>query len=205
MRAESFRTYPKLEGRFVRLVALDLAHRDPLAAAAQDPEVGRYILTAPGTTPGEMEAVIRTLLDRRAAGTDLPFTTIRVSDSVPVGMTRYLNIDRPNDAVEVGGTWLDRRLWRTPFNTESKYLLLTHAFETEGAHRVYLKTDVRNERSQRAIERLGAVREAVLREHIRLPDGQFRSSVFYGILASEWPKVKRGLEERLARPWTPSA
>lgn len=203
MDPESFRTYPTLAGRFVRLDPLDPAHREPLAEAARDPEVRRYILTAPGTTPDEMGHVIRTLLDRRAEGTDLPFTTVRLSDSKPVGMTRYLNIDRPNDTVEVGGTWLDRTLWRTPFNTESKYLLLTHAFETEAAHRVYLKTDLRNERSQRAIERIGAVREAVLREHILLPDGQYRSSVYYSILAGEWPKVKRDLERQLARPWTP--
>lgn len=204
MRLESFRFYPSLEGRFVRLVPLGVEHSRPLAEAARDPEVRRYILTTPSATPEEMKAVIRTLLERRAQGTDLPFTTIRRSDSRPVGMTRYLNIDRPNDTVEVGGTWLDRRLWRSPFNTETKYLLLSHAFETEGAHRVYLKTDVRNERSQRAIERIGAVREAILREHIRLPDGQYRSSVYYSVLAREWPDVKRGLKERLARPWTPA-
>ena len=203
MRDESFRFYPTLEGRFVRLVPLDVAHAAPLAESAKDPEVRRFILTAPGASREDMEAVIRMLLERRAQGTDLPFTTIRRSDERPVGMTRYLGIDRPNDTVEVGGTWLDRGLWRSPFNTETKYLLLGHAFETEGAHRVYLKTDVRNERSQRAIERIGAVREAVLREHLRLPDGQYRSSVYYSILANEWPGVKRGLEERLARPWTP--
>lgn len=203
MRSESFRIYPALNGRYVRLVPLDLAHRDALVEAAQDPEVGRYILTAPGTTPDEMEAVIRTLLARKAEATDLPFTTVRASDAKPVGMTRYLDIDRPNSSVEIGGTWLHRRLWRTPFNTESKYLLLRHAFETEGAHRVFLKTDVRNERSQHAIERLGAVREAVLREHILLPRGEYRSSVFYSILASEWPRVKQDLEQKLARPWTP--
>ena len=203
MRAESFRFYPPLEGRFVRLVPLELAHRALLAEAVQDPEIGRYMLTTPGATAEEMEKVIRTLLERKASGTDLPFATVRLSDSKPVGMTRYLNIDRPNDAVEIGGTWLDRRLWRSPFNTESKYLLLTHAFDTEHVHRVYLKTDVRNERSQRAIERIGAVREAVLREHFLLPDGQYRSSVYYSILDHEWPDVKRRLEERLARPWTP--
>lgn len=163
------------------------------------------MLSAPGATAEEMEEVIRRLVTRKVEGTDLPFTVLRRSDSKPVGMTRYLNIDRPNDAVEIGGTWLDRRLWRSPFNTEAKYLLLGHAFDHEHAHRVYLKTDLRNERSQRAIERIGAVREAVLREHILLPDGLYRTSVYFGILAPEWPTVKQGLEQKLARPWTPPA
>ena len=187
----------------MRLVPLERAHRDALVVAAQDPGVGQYLLEPPGTTPQAMDATIATLLERRFAGTDLPFTTLRASDGRPIGMTRYIAIDRPNDSVEIGGTWLDRRLWRTPFNTESKYLLLTHAFEKEGAHRVWLRTDVLNERSQRAIERLGAVREAVLREHLLLPSGRYRSSVYFSILANEWPNVKRGLEEKLDRPWTP--
>ncbi len=201
MHEESFRSPVTLEGRYVRLVPLDLAHRLALFEAGKDPEVGRYVLSGPGTTLEAMDGLMAMLLARRDAGTDLPFTTVRRSDGRPIGMTRYLNIDRPNEAVEIGGTWLERDLWRTPFNTDSKFLLLRHAFETEAAHRVYLKTDVRNERSQRAIERLGAVREAVLREHIRLRDGSYRSSVFYSILRDEWPAVRRGLEAKLARPW----
>ncbi len=204
MRPESFRRPVTLEGKFVRLVPLDPTHRDGLRAAASDPEGGRYLLAGPGGTGEEMARLIELLLGRERDGTDLPFTTVRVSDARPVGMTRYLNIDRPNRAVEVGGTWLDHHLWRTPFNTEAKYLLLRHAFETEGAHRVYLKTDLRNERSQRAIERIGAKREAVLREHLRLADGYYRSSVYYSLLEDEWPAVRRRLEAMLARPWTPT-
>ena len=116
-------------------------------------------------------------------------------------MTNFLHIDRENQSVEVGGTWLDSGFWRTPFNTESKYLLFRHAFEVERVNRLQLQTDLRNERSQRAIERLGAVREAVLREDVQLADGYFRSSVYYSVLASEWPAVRARLEASLARPW----
>ncbi len=186
----------------MRLVPLDPAHRDALLAAARDPEVGRYLLERPGTTIADTERRIARLLERQANGSDLPFTILQASDRRAVGMTGYLSIDRPDDAVEIGGTWLDRRFWRTPFNTEAKYLLLRHAFETEGAHRVFFKTDARNERSQRAIARIGAIREAVMREHIRLENGHYRSSVFYSLLAPEWPSVKAELETKLERPWS---
>jgi N-acetyltransferase len=159
------------------------------------------MLNGPGRSLEEMDALIALLLDRQASGTDLAFTIVRADDGRAVGMTRFLHIDRPDDAVEVGGTWLDRRCWRTPINTESKYLMLGHAFDVERAHRVCLQTDRRNERSQRAIERLGAVREAELREDRLLPSGAYRTSVMYSILASEWSTVKRGLEQQLARPW----
>jgi len=205
MRSESFRSPLTLEGRLVRLVPLEPAHALALRRAGNDPEVGRYLLNGPGTTRADIEALIDLLLQRQSEGTDLAFTTTRASDGLPIGMTRFLHIDRANEAVEIGGTWLDRRYWRTPFNTESKYLLLRHAFEREEVHRVYLQTDLRNERAQRAIERLGAVREAVLREDRLLADGRYRSSVFYSVLRNEWTRVKRDLESKLARPWAPAA
>lgn len=203
MRAESFRPPVTLEGRHVRLVPLVASDRVALWKAGADPEIGRYMLHGPGTTLEEMDALIAYLLAQQAAGTDLPFAAVRTEDGEPVGMTRFLHIDRENDTVEVGGTWFGRRWWRTPFNTESKYLMLGYAFEVERAHRVSLQTDSRNERSQRAIERLGAVREAALREDKLLRDGSYRTSIFYGILAPEWPAVKRGLEGKLDRPWKP--
>ena len=201
MRNESFRPPVTLEGRFVRLVPFSSDHRLPLHEVSRDPEVSRYILHGPGTTLAEMDALFRLLESGQQAGTDLPFTTLSAADARPVGMTRFLHIDRANDSVEIGGTWLGRPYWRTPFNTEAKFLMMRHAFEVEGAHRVSLQTDLRNERSQRAIERLGAVREAVLREDRLLPNGYYRSSVFYSVLRGEWPSVRRGLEEKLARPW----
>lgn len=203
IRMESFRTPVTLTGRWIRLVPLEASHAAALRVAARDPEVMRYLLGGPGETLDDMKAFISHLLDCQTAGTDLPFTTILLPEGRPIGMTRYLNVDRPNHSVEVGGTWLDPALWRTPVNTESKYLLFRHAFEVEKVHRVSLQTDLRNERAQREIARVGAVREAVFREDKLLPNGYFRSSVFYSILVSEWPRVKSDLETKLARPWTP--
>ncbi|HEY1198398.1 MAG TPA: GNAT family protein [Thermoplasmata archaeon] len=200
---ESFRTPVTLTGRWIRLVPLARSHATALRAAAQDPEIGKYLIHGPGETQEEIESLISLLLERQKAGTDLPFTTVLRADGRPVGMTRYLHVDRTNLSVEVGGTWLDSALWRTPVNTESKFLLFRHAFETEKVHRVSLRTDLRNERAQRAIARLGAVREAVFRDDRLLADGSFRSSVVYGILASEWPRVRDGLETMLAHDWNP--
>jgi len=151
-----------------------------------------------------MGALIDELLELQEGGSVLPFTIVTIPDRRPVGMFRFLYIDRENRSVETG-TWLDSSVWRTPINTEVKFLGLRYAFEEENVHRVQLKTDLRNERSQRAIERLGAVREGALREHYRLRDGTYRTSVCYSILDAEWPQVKRRLEERLARPWSREA
>ncbi len=204
MREDSFRTPVTLEGRYVRLVPLEPAHRLPLHEVGQDPEGMRYLLNAPGPSLEAMDAFLALIRARQASGTDLAFTTVRARDGKPVGMTRFLHIDRPNEAVEVGGTWLGRAWWRTPFNTESKLLMFRYAFEVEEAHRVCLQTDLRNERAQRAIQRLGTVREAVLRDDKLLPNGTYRSSVFYSILRDEWPRVRDGLEERLRGPWQPT-
>lgn len=200
MAADGFRTPITLRGRHIELVPLDLSQRDELRHAARDPEVSRYLRNGPGSTMADLDALFAFLGEQEAAGTDLAFTTRLLPRGPAIGMTRYLNIERPHLSVEVGGTWLDSTYWRTAVNTETKFLLLRHAFEDEGVRRVQLQTDLRNERSQRAIERIGGVREAVLRENVLLPDGYFRSSVIYSVLASEWPVVKRGLETMLARP-----
>ena len=114
-------------------------------------------------------------------------------------MTRYLNIETANRAVEIGGTWYAPEFQHTGVNTECKYLLLSHAFEDLGCIRVQFKTDLRNIRSQQAIERIGGVREGVLRNQVILPDGYIRSSVYYSILVEEWPQVKRHLETLMRR------
>mgnify|MGYP005847193921 CR=1 FL=1 len=120
------------------------------------------------------------------------------SSGVLMGSTRYLNV-RPRDhGLEIGYTWLGRDYQRTAVNTEAKYLLLTHAFEVLGAFRVELKTDARNLRSQKAIERLGAQKEGVLRRHMVVQDGFVRDSVMYSITDLDWPDVKKGLMEKLA-------
>jgi RimJ/RimL family protein N-acetyltransferase len=133
--------------------------------------------------------------EESAAGRQIPFAIIHLASGRAVGSTRYLDIRREDRGIEIGWTWLGKAYQRTAMNTECKWLLLRHAFETLAAHRVQLKTDLRNLASQRAIERLGAVREGVLRRHMLLPDGHLRDSVYYSILDTEWPAVK----ERLLR------
>lgn len=198
---ESFRPPVTLTGRHLALVPLDPSHAAGLARAARDPAVGEFLIEPPGTTEAELAERIATLLARQAEGRDLAFCQLHLPTGEPVGMTRFLQIDRADRKVEIGGSWLDPRWWRTPLNTESKYLLLRHAFETERFHRVSLQTDLKNERSQRAIARLGAVREGVLREDRLTSTGRFRTSVVFGLVAGDWPRVKARLEARLARPW----
>jgi RimJ/RimL family protein N-acetyltransferase len=150
-------------------------------------------------TVDDMRNWVLDILARGQKGTDLPFVAVHLESGRVAGATRYLNI-MPNDrGLEIGGTWYGPEFQRTAVNTECKYLLLSHAFETLACIRVQLKTDLRNERSQRAIERLGAVKEGVLRNHMILPDGRIRHSVFYSILDTEWPDVKKRLEEMLSR------
>jgi N-acetyltransferase len=175
-----------------------------LAYAGRDPEVWKYLRIGPGRNEAEMRTLVESLLTLQETGSELPFAIVSLRDQRPVGMFRYIAIDRENRSVATG-TWLDSAQWRTPLNTEVKYLSLGYAFEAERAHRVQLQTDLRNERSQRAIERLGAVREGVHREEYRLRDGTYRTSVCYSILAGEWPQVKHRLEELLARPWPADA
>ena len=150
-------------------------------------------------TVDDMRSWVLDILSRAEKGTDLPFVVIHLASGQVAGATRYLNII-PNDrGLEIGGTWYGPEFQRTVVNTECKYLLLQHAFEKLGCIRVQLKTDLRNERSQKAIERIGAVKEGVLRNHMILPDGHYRHSVYYSILDTEWLAVKKRLEEMMHR------
>ncbi len=203
MLADGFRTPVTLSGRHLTLEPLSRQHAGGLLRAASDPEVGRYLVSPPARTVAGLEGQIDELLRHQADGTALPFCQRLRATGEPVGMTRFFHIDRENRSVEIGGTWFDSRWWRSPLNTESKLLLLGHAFETEHFHRVWLQTDLRNERSQRALARLGAVREGLLREDRLLASGRYRSSVVFGIVADEWPRVRERLEGYLARPWAP--
>ena len=189
-----------LTGRLVRLDPLAMAHAPDLAQAGQDEEIWKYMRYGLVNTVERMQAMIQDLLNAQARGTDLPFAVIHRDSDRAVGMTRYLYIEPANRALEVGGTWYSVQYQRSGVNTECKFLLLQHAFETLGCIRVQIKTDLRNERSQRAIERIGAVREGVLRDHMILPDGTVRSSVYYSILAREWPAVKDRLAGLMDRP-----
>jgi RimJ/RimL family protein N-acetyltransferase len=125
--------------------------------------------------------------------------TLILARGEAVGGTTYLDISKPDCRLEIGNTWLGRASWRTSVNTECKFLLLRHAFETLAANRVQLKTDARNHRSQRAIERLGAVKEGVLRKYQVMGDGFVRDTVMYSVIASDWPAVKARLEGLLKR------
>ena len=186
-----------LTGQHIRLEPLALAHVPALAVAGRDDSLWRYLPYGDTHNPAFMHNWVAELLERQSRGTDLPFAVIHLASQTPIGATRYMDIHAADHGLEIGGTWYAPAHQRTAANTEAKYLLLRHAFEAMGVIRVQLKTDARNERSQRAIERLGAVREGVLRDHMLMPDGHRRSSVYYSILDNEWPVVKAGLEEKL--------
>jgi len=186
-----------LEGKWVRLEPLQLTHADDLFAVAQDDDIWRHMPVPTPTSVANVRTWIQDALDVQARGLFLPFAIIERVANRAVGSTRYLDISSHDRHVEIGWSWLGKAYWRTPFNTECKYLLLKHAFETLRCIRVSLKTDLRNERSQRAIERLGAVREGVWRRVVIMHDGYQRSSVFYSILDDEWANVKARLEEKM--------
>lgn len=186
-----------LAGQFVRLEPLSLDHAPGLWQVGSEPEIWRYMPYGEIDSPERMRWWVQEMLRRQAAGSDLPFATIHLESGRVAGATRFMTIDRANRSLEIGGTWLGREFRRTAANTEAKYLMLRHAFETLGCVRVQFRTDLRNGRSQRALERLGAVREAVLRKHTIMPDGYQRSSVIYSMLDDEWPAVKRRLESML--------
>jgi len=188
-----------LQGNYVRLEPMTEAHVPALAEIGVGQNFWHFMVYGDMKTEDDMRNWVRDILSRAEKGSDLPFVAIELKSGRVAGATRYLNI-MPNDrGLEIGGTWYGPEFQRTVVNTECKYLLLQHAFESLGAIRVQLKTDSRNERSQRAIERIGGVREGVLRNHMILPDGHIRHSVFYSILDSEWPSVKAGLEEMMRK------
>jgi RimJ/RimL family protein N-acetyltransferase len=193
-----------LSGQYIRLEPLTAQHFDALWAIGQDAELWKWT-TAQINTPDKMRAYIRAALDAQAIGAALPFATIWQATNEIVGSTRFGNIDAPNHRVEIGWTWIDRRWQRTPVNTEAKFLMLQHAFETWHCIRVELKTDQLNEQSQRAIERLGAQREGVFRHHMIVEGGRLRNSVYYSLIDDEWPHVKARLQAQIARPWSPAA
>jgi N-acetyltransferase len=189
-----------LTGQYVRLEPMTESHVPALTEIGAGQDFWHFMLYGDMKTEQDMRTWVRDILSRAEKGTDLPFVAVHLESGHVAGATRYLNI-MPNDrGLEIGGTWYGTDFQRTAVNTECKYLLLKHAFETLGAIRVQLKTDSRNERSQRAIERIGGVREGVLRNHMILSNGYFRHSVFYSILDAEWPAVKSRLEGWLESP-----
>jgi len=186
-----------LEGAHVRLEPLVVKeHLAGLAAVGLDEELWRWIPT-PVRTQEEMAAYIEAALNEQERGLALPFAIIEKATGRAIGSTRYANIDRMHHRVEIGWTWVARDWQRTPMNTEAKYLLLRHAFETLGCMRVELKTDSLNERSRAAILRLGAREEGIFRNHMITASGRVRHTVYFSIIDSEWPAVKARLEAKL--------
>jgi RimJ/RimL family protein N-acetyltransferase len=170
------------------------AHREPLRRAADDERI--WTTTVRATGEG-FDPWFATALAERTAGRSLPFAVRRLSDSACIGSTSYLDMTPKHRRLEIGGTWYHPESWGTAVNPECKHLLMTHAFEVLGVQRVAFVTDVLNQRSQRAIAKLGATREGILRSHMVSQGGRMRDSVVFSIVASEWPQVREALRCRL--------
>jgi N-acetyltransferase len=185
-----------LTGSIVRLEPLSLNHVTGLFASS-NPSIWKYMLYGEISSEKDMECWVKDMLQRAEAGADLPFAVIHLASGNTIGATRYLEIRPQHKGLEIGGTWYGLDYQRTGVNTECKYLLLRHAFETLGCIRVQFKSDSRNEKSIAAIKRIGAKPEGTLRNHMILENGTFRHSAYFSILVDEWPEVKKLLEEKL--------
>ncbi len=188
-----------LTGRQVQLVPLSAGHVDGLAAAVQDGRAWELWYTAV-PSPGEMAAEVDRRVRLGAAGSMVPFAVLDGPGGRVAGMTAYLNVDAANRRVEVGSTWYAARVRRTGLNTEAKLLLLGHAFDALGCIAVELRTHAMNRDSRRAIERLGAKLDGVLRSHQVGRNGTLRDTAVYSVTAAEWPAVRANLAWELARP-----
>ncbi|MGI9085914.1 MAG: GNAT family N-acetyltransferase [Aeromicrobium sp.] len=187
---------PDLEGEHVSLVHLNPDHAAGLLAAADDDEVFRWQSFGRPTTLAEAAQLHEWY---RARPDTITWTQVdRASDAV-AGLTTYYEIDPVNRSVAIGVTWLGRRFWRTGVNTEAKLLLMRRAFDVLGCARVVWHVDIANERSQVAVERIGGVREGVLRKHRVRRDGSWRDTVVFSMTDDEWPTARKALEQRLAR------
>lgn len=188
----------ELRGAFAALLPLAPEHEAGLAAATRDGELWKLWYTAVPSPEG-MAAEIQRRLGLQAAGSMLPFTVFDAAGRI-AGMTTYMNIDAKNRRVEIGSTWTAASAQRSPLNTECKLMLLRHAFETLGCIAVEFRTHRLNTQSRRAIERLGAQLDGILRAHQVTPNGSLRDTAVYSITAPEWPAVKSHLEWQLAKP-----
>ncbi|MEZ5571950.1 MAG: GNAT family protein [Halioglobus sp.] len=180
-----------LEGTVVRLEPLRLDHAQGLYNRGRVQADWVYL---PRGCFVDMADTRQWIEEALAAPGHLPFAIMDVAKGIAVGSTRYLTIRPEHRSLEIGWTWLGQEWQRTPANTEAKLLLLTHAFETLGCVRVEFKTDARNERSQRALLRIGAKREGVMRNHMIVQNNFLRDSVYFSVIDAEWPKVKAKLQ-----------
>jgi RimJ/RimL family protein N-acetyltransferase len=187
-----------LEGAHVRLESLSRTHSPGLCEVGLEEELWRWIPT-PVRTVADMAAYVELALQEQAVGVSLPFAQIEKATGRVMGSTRYMNIEKAHHRVEIGCTWIAREWQRSAVNTEAKYLLLRHAFETLRCMRVELKTDSLNEKSRAAILRIGAKEEGIFRNHMITSTGRIRHTVYFSIMDSEWAGVKSGLERKLGR------
>ena len=181
------------EGRLVRLEPLTREHIGPLWTVAADPAIWQLTGTRIGS-PEEARSYVETALRWQEQGTGLPFVIVHRPTGEIAGSTRYGNIVPEHKRLEIGWTWLAPKWHRTGMNRESKLLLLTYAFEVLGYNRVEIKTDVLNEKSRKALEGIGARQEGILRRHMITPAGRVRDTVYYSVIAEEWPEVRKRLE-----------
>jgi RimJ/RimL family protein N-acetyltransferase len=186
-----------LQGGHVRLEPLTLEHLDGLCAVGLDDELWRWTNANIGTRD-DMRRYIETALEWQRARTALPFATMLRSEDRVIGTTRFANIDEAHRRAEIGWTFVARPWQRSAANTEAKYLMLRHAFDVLGCIRVEFKTDALNTVSRKAIARIGAREEGILRSHMITDTGRVRDSVYFSIIENEWPVVKRELERKLA-------
>lgn len=187
-----------LDGQRVRLEPLSIDHLAALCEVGLVEEIWRWT-TSLVLTPSDMRRYVEAALQEQAEGKALPFVTIDKASNKVVGSTRFGNIERTHRRVEIGWTWINPQWQRSHINTEAKYLMLRHAFETWQCIRVELKTDSLNEKSRNAMLRIGAKEEGTLRNHMVTYSGRLRHSVYFSVIVSEWPEVKANLEAKMAR------
>jgi RimJ/RimL family protein N-acetyltransferase len=185
-----------LSGSVVRLEPLSLAHVDGLVSVGLDTELWRWIPTQVADA-AQMQSYVQAALAEQSRGVSLPFAIVLQASGLVIGCTRYMNIERAHKRLEIGSTWLTASVQRTGANTEAKLLLLSHAFEVLQANRVELKTDALNAKSRAAIARIGATEEGIFRQHVVCASGRVRDTVYFSIVASEWPAVKARLQGML--------
>jgi RimJ/RimL family protein N-acetyltransferase len=187
-----------LDGKRIRLEPLTEDHFEGVAKAGAHEELWKWT-NAVANTRESMREYFDEALRMAGTGNALPFATIDKESNEIIGSTRFGNADRINRRVEIGWTWITPSFQRTYANSEAKFLMLTHAFETWGCARVELKTDVLNSKSRNAMLRMGATEEGVLRKHILTYSGRWRDTIYYSVLDTEWPAVKERLGRFIAR------
>jgi RimJ/RimL family protein N-acetyltransferase len=187
-----------LQGHLVRLEPLRSEHSKELVKIGLNPELWRWTLSQVANSE-DMDHYVETALDEQRRGLSLPFAIVDQTTHEVIGSTRFANIEPTHRRLEIGWSWLTSKCQRTGANTEAKLLLLSHAFDSLHAHRVELKTDVFNEKSRKAILRIGAVQEGILRQHMVTDSGRVRDTVYFSIIDSEWPGVKNRLTTFLAK------